>query len=244
MNALEQNKSKPRTTYKWYSSGEHLSNNGKDMTSITGSDYREIINGFFEQIIEVRENIRDQINPNVTAVYTYRINVLRKGDDIVYYKIIKEGSIPHGDSYKYVDFAVKEASADLLRNMRKEYKNKYDVDLSIGELFDHSVTFGWVCGYGASTPAPRRYINVAVKDRDISFIYSWLRSPVPEKQLYAIDAIYQLEKVGIPISADINDMIVCISQKEGGVQTCSGNLLVGREIKEVFEQIQAEHNKK
>lgn len=237
---LKSNKSFERTEFSFRCS---LSINDNGTITMGGPLLRELTPGIYEQIIEVEMSVEDSVNNAIHSSYNYRVYLVRKGDDLLYHKIIKEKRITNTNGWETAELVLHTDSSSNLSFLYSSYEKYYSQKLDLKELFDESLTYGEVCGFASYLPLPRRYMNVAVRDMDLTFITDWLRSPCAEKQVYAVSAVFELKSKGLVANNEIDKLIELISQKEGFIQTCSGCMHMSLPIKEVIYSIKANYNK-
>jgi hypothetical protein len=76
-----------------------------------------------------------------------------------------------------------------------------------------------------------------VETNDIAMLNEWLRSPVAEIQVYAIDGFSQLRKQGYKLSEEQRRLIKFIKKKKGNINTCSGCLFSSKTISSVTRRL-------
>ena len=76
-----------------------------------------------------------------------------------------------------------------------------------------------------------------IKSKDSKNLVKWLKSTVPEIQLYAIDGILTLKKQGIVFNKDVLKLVDVISKKKGEVYTCNRCIYSNKLIINIEENI-------
>lgn len=146
------------------------------------------------------------------------------------YKKVKDSWEPY---YKIID-----TSKDKIAytNFKKEFKTIFLAEVNEKELFITDFVYGTNYGITGMAPRGRISINKLIDEKDKSGILAWLKSTITEKQIYAIDAFYQLKSCGMKLTSKELKMIEFVSNKKGNIKTCSGCTFYDREIKEVTQQ--------
>lgn len=199
---------------------------------------REIINDFFEQIIEFRVEIQDEENPAVYSVYTNKISLIKTKDGrIAFYKINRLENVKINEEWQKQDVVLQKDSSNLLRKLQSDFKNTYDQKLDFDELFETEIVYGSHCGIAGMEPEYRVKMNKLVESKDTTTLIKWLKSATIEIQLYAIDGILNLKKSGLKFDKSILELIELIENKEGEAYTCSGCTHWNRPINEIIERI-------
>ncbi len=207
---------------------------------------REIVDNNVEQIIKFEENVKCEGITATYTVYTYKIKLLKKGNELIYCKInnkdVYKKRINSIKKSKGNVFGVFKNGADKLKDLKKTYRKTYKTNLKFKELFKSDIVFGKNCGIGGVKPEYRIKLNKIIEEHDKSTLIKWLKSATVEIQLYAIDGILTLQNQGYKFDQFILDLIDLIENKEGVAYTCSGCLHWRQSINETVKQIKKEHN--
>jgi hypothetical protein len=117
--------------------------------------------------------------------------------------------------------------------MNESFKAIFKIDPDTADFFKEDITYGDGCGFAGMPPRERVTINQLVAKKDKASLVKWLQSPNAEKQVYAIDGLFQLKEQGVYLTEDELAMIRYVQSKEGEMNTCGGCIYFARPIKEV-----------
>jgi hypothetical protein len=190
---------------------------------------REIVKDFYELTVEFQEEFESE-KKGVFDVYSYNIQLLLKGDSIIYCKILnKRNSRKKQLEHHYQDnIGIKE-----LKSAYREFAGR---ELNWNELFNEEVVYGSRCSNLGIDPKFRVRLKDIVEKKDTSKLNSWLNSSITEVQVYAIDGFHQLYKLGLKPSSSQLKKINSIKSKKAEIQTCSGCIYWNRMVCEVTEE--------
>jgi hypothetical protein len=192
---------------------------------------REIVSPFNEIICEI-EIFTPTKEANVSSVNSYWLYMLRHENTLVYTKMVdKSYNYAHPVLYNY-------QSDSFMKLFKSNYKSSFDRKISIGDLFEENVTYGSRCGWSGIEIEYRKKLNKIVAEKDINKLEHWLKSPVVEIQVYAIEGFTLLSKNGYILNTKQQKIIQLIKSKKGEIRTCSGCIYQTREISEVIERIE------
>ena len=223
-----QKKSTEKVEYKWHTELE-----------------REIVNDYFEQIIEFKKEVQDPENSAIHTIYTHKIKLVKKKEgDIVYYKVIKLKNVKSNGEWVPTEIIIEEKSNDKLEQFKKDYVNTYSVSLNFDELFETEIVYGNHCGFAGMEPEYRVKMNELIESKDTVTLVQWLKSATIEIQLYAIDGILTLKKEGVDFDKQVLDLIDIIEKKEGTAYTCSGCIHWNQPIDETIKRIKKKNKKR
>jgi len=221
-----QEKSTEKVRYKWHTELE-----------------REIVNDYFEQIIEFKKEIQNPENTAIYSIYTHKIKLIKKKEgDIAYYKVINLKNVKSNGEWVPTEIVLKENSNNKLELVRTDYKNTYSQSLNFDELFETEIVYGNHCGFAGMEPEYRVKMNELIESKDTVTLVQWLKSATIEIQLYAIDGILTLKQEGVEFNKQVLDLIDLIEKKEGTAYTCSGCIHWNQPINETIKRIKKEHN--
>lgn len=220
LNNFQQNSTR-KSTYNWHTELE-----------------REIINDYFEQMIELKKEVQDANSSGIHTVYTYKIKLIKKkSGDIAYYKVIKLENVKLNEKWVPTEILLKENSNSKLEELKTDYKKIYSQPLNFSGLFENKIVFGSHCGIVGIKPKYRVEMNKLVESKDTLTLIKWLKSATVEIQLYAIDGILTLKKEGLVFDKSLLNLIDLIEKKEGTAYTCAGCLRWNRPINEIIKEI-------
>jgi len=198
---------------------------------------REIVNDFFEQIIEFEKAVRNPENSAIHTIYTHKIKLIKKKEgEIAYYKVIKLKNVKSNGEWVPTEIVLKENSNNKFEQMKTDYQNAYSQSLNFDELFETEIVYGNHCGYAGMEPEYRVKMNELVESKDTATLVQWLKSATVEVQLYAIDGILTLKKEGLDFDKSVLDLIDLIEKKEGSAYTCSGCIHWNQPISETIKR--------
>lgn len=204
---------------------------------------RELINGFFEQIIEFTKEVQEEDNADIYTIYTYRIKLIKKKEGkIAYYKVINVKNVKSNGKWVPTEIVLKEDSNNTFEQLKIDFKNAYFQPLNLEGLFETEIVYGNHCGIDGMEPEYRARMNKLVESKDVKTLNRWLRSTTVEIQLYAIEGILTLKNEGVYFDKPVFDLIELIEKKEGTAYICSGCSYWNQPIKEIIERIRREDN--
>ncbi|WP_139959916.1 hypothetical protein [Flavicella sediminum] len=188
---------------------------------------------FFEKSVPIKDK------PGNSSVYTYRVRLITTKTEITFYELTeKKYKKTQGNwepYYEIIDIFKDEVAYE---NFRKEFKTIFSTEINEEELFTTDFVYGTSCGIAGMNPRGRININKLIDKKDKSGVLEWLKSTITEKQIYAIDALYQLKNYGIELTNEELKIVEFISNKDGNIETCSGCSFYDRVIKDVTEQFE------
>lgn len=200
---------------------------------------RDLTYNFQEGIFFFEKSVPIKDKPGNSSVYTYRVRIITTKTKIAFYELTEKKNKKVKDNwkpyYKIIDTFKNEI--DFL-NFKKEFKTIFLTEINEEELFTTDFVYGTNCGIAGMNPRGRININKLIDKKDKSGVLEWLKSTITEKQIYAIDALYQLKNCGIELTDEELKMVEFVSNKDGSIETCSGCSFYGRGIKEVTEQFE------
>lgn len=220
-----QNKSTGKVKYKWNTELK-----------------RELINDYFEQIIEFNKEVQDEENPAIHTVYTHKIKLIKKKKgQLVYFKVVRLKNVKLDGKWVPSEIVLEEKSNNLLNQLKADFQKTYSLPLNFEKLFETEIAYGSYCGYAAIQSEYRVKMSQLVNSKDTTTLINWLKSTTVEIQLYAIDGILTLKKSGLSFDKSVLNLIDLIEKKEGTAHTCSGCMYWNRPISEIVEGIKKEH---
>ena len=205
---------------------------------------RELINDFFEQIIELNKEVQDPENSSIYTVYTHKIKLIKKKEgEVTYYKVIELKNVKSKGEWGPTEIVLKEDSNKTFQQLKTDFKNAYFQPLNFDELFATDIVYGDYCGYAGMEPEFRVKMNQLVESKDTATLIAWLQSATIEVQLYAIDGILSLKQSGVEFDKTVLDLIELIGRKEGTAYTCSGCIHWKESIHQTIEKIKKVYTK-
>lgn len=159
----------------------------------------------------------------MSSMDIFRVTIIATNETIAYYELSEEKYKKAGDGWEsYYDLIDKFEDRKLLDSLQKSFKRIFQADLNKSELFITDFVYGRHCGNAGVDPEGRQQIDEWVAKRDKSQLLKWLRSANVEKQVYAIDGLLQLKKVGLKLTAAERSIIKFVLNKKGSVYVCGG----------------------
>ena len=202
---------------------------------------REIIDEYQEQIILFWKEVQNENNKYISAITTYKIRLLKKNNEILFYKISETNNMfDTGENVK--ERFVFKNSTNKLQNFKDAYRETYKTELDFKQLFETKIVYGDKCRIVGMNTIFRTKLNKLVKEKDTETLIKWLKSPTTEIQLYAIDGILELKNKGREFDKKIDVLITIVENKKGSANICSGCNYWNRNITEIVTQIKNKHN--
>lgn len=109
----------------------------------------------------------------------------------------------------------------LIKMLNTSFKDIFGKDIDTSELFNTKIVFAVKCGFVPHPTLLNQYISSLVKKRKKQELIKWLQSPCTEKQFYAIDGLYKLDRLGVPITNKERKMIEFVLNKKGSIYVCN-----------------------
>lgn len=197
---------------------------------------RDLTAEFKEGIFILEEWDPEKDNPKIINVYKFRINIIIKKDRIIYYELSERKHRYEDDRridfYKQIDVFKDDLS---FTDLKTSFYNLYQNDIYEEDLFVVNFVYGSSCGLAGSEPKGHRQIAEWVETKNKIEILKWLQSANTEKQVYAVDGLYKLEKQGIPLTEKEIEVINFIKSKSGKIYICSACSHYYSDISRVFK---------
>lgn len=204
---------------------------------------RELVNNFFEQIIQFTKSVRSDENKSVSTLYKYNLKLIKKQNGkIALYKLYRLKNVKVNGKWTPTEIIVKEGSNKIMKELESEFLRVYSYPLNYNELFETNIVYGDVCGRVRGIPEYRGKLETLIKSKDSKNLVKWLKSTVTEIQLYAIDGILTLKKQGIVFNKEVLKLVDVISKKKGEVYTCNGCIYSNELIIGIILDIKNKHH--
>jgi hypothetical protein len=199
---------------------------------------RDLTTDFKEGVFCFRKEIPDKDNPSISSVYFFRVTLIATKKSIVYYELSEEKNKKVGKDWApYYALIGKFKDDKAFSNLKNSFKSIFQTNLNENELFVTDFVYGEHCGIVGENPIGRQQIEKWVVKKDKAQLLKWLKSANTEKQVYAIDGLYQLKKVGIMLTDEELEIIKFVINKNGTMYVCSGCLHYHEEINSVTENL-------
>jgi hypothetical protein len=193
---------------------------------------REIATGFEERILIVEKPVPEKKNPNISTIYTFRVNLLSIDKTILFYDLMERKSKKVNNEWiEYYSTIDTYQNDSLFKKLETTFFKSFGGQFKRQELFTDSIVYGSRCSDGGIDPLEKMYLDNFVATKDKSSLLKWLQSTNVETQLYAIEGFYELKKSGYNIKDNELLFIKNVLKKKGTVRTCSGCIYSREEIK-------------
>lgn len=192
---------------------------------------RDLTSNYKEGILIIEKSVPILFNKNISNVYTYRVTLITTDTKIVCYEFSEKKYKKIGDELiEYYDPITKYTDEILYDSLKKSFKDVFKADFNENELFLTDIVYGEDCGIFGSNPKAREKVNTWVVFNNKEELLNWLKSTNTEKQIYAVDGLFQLRQKGTTFTEEELKIINSILNKKGTIQTCSGCLYFLQEI--------------
>src|SRR5690554_4031236 len=185
--------------------------------------FRDLTADFKEGVFYITKSVPDAKNIGVSSVYTYRVRLLTTGNRIIYYELsekrnkkINKEWVPYYDTLDYYK------NDDLFDLLRQSFIKSFDGELNETELFIDDLVYGQACGIIGEDPKEKMIIDNLVATKNKEELFKWIKSTTFEKQIYAVDGLFQLKESGTIYSAEELTIIKNILNKKGTIFHCRG----------------------
>jgi len=192
---------------------------------------RDIVKPYKEESYTVTKELEHKDNPSIYRIYSFSIDMIVNGDEIVFWRLQKSSSFGRDEQDKNTLPERIYKSERGFSEMKKMFRNVYSANLNEDEMFEKRIVYGYACSITGEDPKERKYINSLVKRRNVAELRKWLQSTNTEKQMYAVDAFCHLKQKGYKIGKNDLKLIHCILSKEGNIYVCRGCIYSSEDIK-------------
>jgi hypothetical protein len=184
---------------------------------------RELVNNYYESIYYCSREIKTDTNYFNAIMSVIRVNIVFKDDSIILYKVTEDrGTLNKKGNWQYkTPNTFSFYDKVMLHRLNKEYTVAFNTNINSKEFFS-PITYGDGCGFDGEKTKERKQINKFVKERNKQKLLLWLKSTILEKQVYALDGLYQLKQLGITFSSVELSYINNVMRKRGQLKTCDG----------------------
>jgi hypothetical protein len=183
----------------------------------TNSRTVEILNDYSETSISISVSIPHD-TPVVYRYLPFRFCIINKGDLIVYCKLREVGYYP--DEFEKTLFSYDDNKH--LSKFHADYESFYSCKINPDDFFLKSDVYGKSCTEFHEPPKSREIIENKIAKKDTTFINSWLGSPTIEKQVYAVEALSRLKRLGMKLSDRQEKLMTFIKNRNVTVSVCNG----------------------
>jgi hypothetical protein len=205
-----------------------LSNRAKKI--IAYGVLRDLTEDYQEGVFYFKKTIPGAIG----SPYILRITLITTEKEIICYNLSeKKNKKVNGNSIWYLEVIDEFKNKKEYKKFKKSFSKIFLTDPNESELFTENITYGQACGFLGVAPAQKLQIDSYANKGDKENIIKWLQSPNTEKQIYAIDGLFQLKEKGVKLSASELSMIKFVINKKGTIHICSGCTPYKEEISKV-----------
>ncbi|MDL2313266.1 hypothetical protein LJC68_10370 [Bacteroidales bacterium OttesenSCG-928-B11] len=196
---------------------------------------RDLTDEFKEGVFVFEKSI--PIDDITCKVLRFKVNILATETQIIYYELWekKYKEVKREKWISYDELICSFIDEVLFDSLKISFKEIFKADINEKELFITDFAYGEMCSLSGTPPDGRQQINKFVADKNKSELLKWLKSVNTEKQIYAIDGLYQLEKQEILLTGEEKEIINFITNKKGSVYVCDGCLYYRQEIGDVIK---------
>lgn len=185
--------------------------------------FRDLTSDFKEGVFYINQSVPDIKSTGISSVYTYRVRLLINDNTIIYYDFgekknrkIKKEWISYYDTLAYY----KNDSMFFL--LQQSFMKSFDGELNESELFIDDFVYGEACGIIGSDPEGKVIIDQLVSEKNKEELYKLLKSTNFEKQIYALDGLWQLKEKGFTFTPEEIRIIRNVLNKRGTIFYCQG----------------------
>lgn len=198
---------------------------------------RQVTPSYREGTFIFEESFPKPNKPNNFSVYRYRVILITTDTDIIFYELSK---IVHKKNAGYWD-----EDYELLHSFKnefeyqtfkEEFQSLFLTEINESELFTSEFVYGRSCSIAGLAPKGRVLITKLIENKDKVEIIKWLQSTITEKQIYALEALYELKNCGITLTQAEYKMIKFVINKKGSMSVCSGCIYSKESISNVTEE--------
>lgn len=199
---------------------------------------RDITNDFQECVFFFSKSIADEKDPSVSIVSRFSVHLITTKTEIIFYEISARKNKKVGDDWEpYRDIRDAYKNEKRYSDLKRSFKEIFQVEFNDNDLFSDELIYGDGCWYGGTDPEGRQQIDTWVAGKNKSELLKWLTSANSVKQVYAVDGLIQLKKLGVELTDDEVRIIDFIRNKAGVIHVCSGCQFSEEEIKFVLKEI-------
>lgn len=202
---------------------------------------RDLTSEFQEGIFLFQKTVPDRDNPNVSSVFSFKVKIITSNTRIAFYELSEEKHLKlDGENHWVtVDSPIDRFKDEqLFDSLKNAFKVRFHADLNEKDLFSEHFAYGERCGFAGTFPDGRYEVTQFVKSGNKEALVQWLQSANTEKQVYAVDGLYQLHAKGVKLTKEELQMIAFVMNKKGSIYACHG-CMYGRDT--IKEAVSASH---
>ncbi len=130
---------------------------------------------------------------------------------------------------------MKYSNKQLLDALFADYQKTYNTNLNIDTLFNWGMEYGHGCGLAGIELEYAKKLKAILKSNSMAELDIWLRSPILEIQIYALNGFNQLKQKGYALTPDELRLINIIKSKKGTITTCQGCIVSKTNVEDVIK---------
>ncbi|PKP46225.1 MAG: hypothetical protein CVT94_15465 [Bacteroidetes bacterium HGW-Bacteroidetes-11] len=186
--------------------------------------FRDLTSDFKEGIFYITKSFPDTKNPAISSVYTFRVRLLADDKTIIYYELGEKNykKIKKKEWVTYYDTLAFYSNDSLLEMLQQSFIKSFGAELNKNELFIDDFVYGEACGIIGEDPAGKVLIDKLVSKKNKEELFRILGSTNFEKQVYALDGLWQLKENGFTYSTEELKVIKNVLNKKGTIFYCHG----------------------
>lgn len=177
---------------------------------------RDLSDEFQEAVFIFEEKVPEINDPSLLKTYSFRINIISSSSKIIYYNLSEQKYNKHNFFWVTIDSYKNDTSFE---HLKLTFKNIFKSDLYEKDLFVIDFIYGSNCGLERENPKGRIQIDKWVKQKNKNALLKWLKSANTEKQVYAIDGLYQMKS---KLRDEEIKIVKFICSKKGKMYVCNG----------------------
>ena len=215
---------------------DNLSNRDKRISS-HWECLRDLTTDFQEGVFIIENSAQDKNNPGINFIYTYRVTVVTTKTKIAFYELTEMKNKKVGNDWEpYYAPIDKFTDEKLYNSLKNAFRGLFKTELNERELFVTDLVYGEHCGFAGTNPKGRQQVDAWVANKNRNELLKWLKSTNTEKQIYAVDGLYQLKNVWTQLNDEEIKMINFVTKKNGTVNVCSGCIHSRDDIRDVTKK--------
>jgi hypothetical protein len=211
---------------------------GKNNLDFNWKILSEIMPGYEQAVVSIQQLLPYTKKGDGGNVNNYTVRLLEHNGDIFYYDYCVT-------KYNEKDRAPQafEDTLALLKNIQAyaDFKNVYVTTfhdtLNEKELFTTEV-YGQGCGLVEEVPEGQVQLDSLLANNNIEGIRRWLKSPIAERQLYAIYGYRILKGAGYTLTEEEASLLKMVQQKKTTVETCGGCIFGHASFRSMVKEIE------
>lgn len=212
---------------------------GKNNLDFNWKILSEIMPGYDQAVVSIQQLLPYTKKGDGGNVNNYTVRLLEHKGDIFYYdycftKYNEKNRAPQA----FEDTLALLKNIQAYADFKNVYVTTYHDTLDEKELFTNEM-YGQGCGLLEVNPEGQVQLDSLLESCNVEGIRKWLKSPIAERQLYAIEGFRALVCAGYTLTDEEEHLLEIVKQKKATVETCGGCLFhdesFGNMVKEIEE---------